>query len=170
VTVGAELGGALHTGTHDVSAPGTPIGGVLTVLIALHAVGKDDLLARGLDGGIRIIDKRVSFGAFAVAFAIILGIEGYFDFVRNFGNVQLCESQRENQEQWEEEVSLEFELQLSQHAFIAGAHFTAADIVVTWSLYAAHLLGWLENRPVLQNFLKTMALRPAFQSVFEPSF
>eukprot|EP01118_Nematostelium_gracile_P003326 TRINITY_DN137_c0_g1_i1.p1 TRINITY_DN137_c0_g1~~TRINITY_DN137_c0_g1_i1.p1 ORF type:complete len:383 (+),score=87.74 TRINITY_DN137_c0_g1_i1:76-1149(+) len=68
--------------------------------------------------------------------------------------------------QWEEEIALEFESQLSGQPFICGSSFSVADIMIGWSLFIASLLGWLENHPILQQYLDNLSQRPAFQRAF----
>jgi glutathione S-transferase len=68
--------------------------------------------------------------------------------------------------QWNEQVALEYEKELQKNPYICGTQFTAADIMVGWTLFIASLLGWLDNHPILQKYLKSLSSRPTYQRIF----
>eukprot|EP01116_Phalansterium_solitarium_P012024 TRINITY_DN27964_c0_g1_i1.p1 TRINITY_DN27964_c0_g1~~TRINITY_DN27964_c0_g1_i1.p1 ORF type:complete len:379 (-),score=115.75 TRINITY_DN27964_c0_g1_i1:407-1486(-) len=108
------------------------------------------------------------FFFYSVCTADHLLVESYKHmFVRRTQEGEQCVAT--NRRQWEEQVSVEFENQLSTHKYICGPAFTACDIMVAWTLYAANLLGWLDGHPVLQAYLNVVSARPAFQRVFNSS-
>jgi len=67
---------------------------------------------------------------------------------------------------WDSDVAPHITSELSKSKFVCGDQFTAADIMVGWSLYTAHLLGWLSSHPTLQQYLSRLSKRPAFQRTF----
>jgi len=71
-----------------------------------------------------------------------------------------------NKTLWEEEVALEFTKELGTKKYICGDYFTAADVMVGWTLLTASLLGWLEGHQILSKYLETLSLRPSFQRAF----
>lgn len=50
--------------------------------------------------------------------------------------------------------------------FINGDTFSAADIVVAYSLRMAKVLGWLEGHKNVLNYFSRVAARPAYLKVF----
>jgi len=67
---------------------------------------------------------------------------------------------------WDNDVALNFESQLTGNNYICGDKFTAADIMIGWTLFMANLLGWLEAHPVLFAYLGKLQRRPAYHSAF----
>jgi glutathione S-transferase len=55
---------------------------------------------------------------------------------------------------------------LSEHEYVAGDHFSAADIMVTYPLILSHLFGILpaDGLPHLMAYYERVAARPAFQT------
>jgi glutathione S-transferase len=57
------------------------------------------------------------------------------------------------------------ESQLGQNAFLVGDEFSAADIMMGFTLVAARVLGVLDDRySMLNGYLARLAARPAFQT------
>lgn len=57
------------------------------------------------------------------------------------------------------------EKELDQHTFLGGDVFTAADIMMGFTLVAAQTVGLLDERfPNLQAYIARLAARPAFQT------
>ncbi|RYV03530.1 glutathione S-transferase family protein [Shewanella sp. OPT22] len=64
------------------------------------------------------------------------------------------------------EVALDFgyiETTLEKKSFFAGDNFTAADIMMTFTLEIAHRLGLLKNRPRTKNYLERVQSREAYK-------
>jgi glutathione S-transferase len=56
------------------------------------------------------------------------------------------------------------ESQIGQNAYLVGDEFSAADIMMGFTLVAARVLGVLDDRyPMLNGYLARLAARPAFQ-------
>jgi len=55
---------------------------------------------------------------------------------------------------------------LSEHAYVAGEHFSAADIMVTYPLILSHLFRLLPNDgvPHLVDYYERISARPSFQT------
>ena len=67
---------------------------------------------------------------------------------------------KSNKEQWNNFVVKELEEDLKKHKYIAGNKFTAADIMVGYSLYLANLVGWLQDSsPLVNNYWKLLNQR-----------
>lgn len=71
-----------------------------------------------------------------------------------------------NKKQWDSFVAMEIEKQLKITPFIAGLQFTAADIMIGWSLWIANTLGWTEKYPNMVAYLKRLSSRSAFKKAF----
>lgn len=59
---------------------------------------------------------------------------------------------------------------LAQQPFVAGARFTAADVVVGSSLnYFVRVFKMLDTNPAFDAYLDRISARPAFRAVFAPA-
>eukprot|EP01117_Protostelium_nocturnum_P007899 TRINITY_DN2820_c0_g1_i1.p1 TRINITY_DN2820_c0_g1~~TRINITY_DN2820_c0_g1_i1.p1 ORF type:complete len:360 (+),score=131.38 TRINITY_DN2820_c0_g1_i1:109-1188(+) len=67
---------------------------------------------------------------------------------------------------WDNDVALNFERQLEKHPYICGDKFTAADVMLGWTIFMANLLGWLEFHPLLTQYLERLQKRPSYQAAF----
>eukprot|EP01119_Soliformovum_irregulare_P013278 TRINITY_DN351_c12_g1_i1.p1 TRINITY_DN351_c12_g1~~TRINITY_DN351_c12_g1_i1.p1 ORF type:complete len:373 (+),score=69.18 TRINITY_DN351_c12_g1_i1:174-1292(+) len=69
---------------------------------------------------------------------------------------------------WDEDVVPEYERQLRYRTYITGDTFSAADIMVGWTLYTASLLNWFdrEQSPILTQYYDRLTKRPAFHKTF----
>jgi len=67
---------------------------------------------------------------------------------------------------WDNDVAANFERELDENQFICGERFTAADIMIGWTLFMANLLGWLEGHDQLREYLGRLSRRSAYQSSF----
>ncbi|PRP79852.1 hypothetical protein PROFUN_12464 [Planoprotostelium fungivorum] len=67
---------------------------------------------------------------------------------------------------WDNDVAANFERELEGKKYICGDQFTAADIMIGWTLFMANLLGWLEGHPELVNYLGRLSRRSAYQTAF----
>lgn len=83
-------------------------------------------------------------------------------FVSDEGELGLLKIAK-NKRQWDEEISQEFEKQLKHYRYLCGNKFSAADIMVGWTLYIANLLGWLNEHIILKDYFEMLLKRPAFQ-------
>jgi glutathione S-transferase len=61
------------------------------------------------------------------------------------------------------EVAQVLEYNLSSKPFLLGERFSAADVMVGSSLIWGQFLGLLDGRPVLADYAKRLAARPAYQ-------
>jgi len=53
--------------------------------------------------------------------------------------------------------------------FIAGKHFTVADIMLGYTLSAALKLGWLESHPDIKNYVVKLTSRDGFKHAYDRS-
>eukprot|EP01111_Echinosteliopsis_oligospora_P014443 TRINITY_DN5444_c0_g1_i1.p1 TRINITY_DN5444_c0_g1~~TRINITY_DN5444_c0_g1_i1.p1 ORF type:complete len:362 (+),score=70.09 TRINITY_DN5444_c0_g1_i1:144-1229(+) len=70
------------------------------------------------------------------------------------------------QNEWEDQISKEFEKELKDSVFICGDRFTGADIMCGWCVYFASTIGWLDNHPILQAYLNRLKTVVSFQRAF----
>lgn len=54
--------------------------------------------------------------------------------------------------------------QLEVHPFIAGEQFSAADIMMGFTVLAADMLGLVEDDSIIKDYIQRLIARPAFQS------
>lgn len=62
--------------------------------------------------------------------------------------------------------TLEAALSVSPGAWLTGADFTAADLLVGYSLFWSTVYNLLDRSPRLQNYLDSVTERPAFKRAF----
>jgi glutathione S-transferase len=68
--------------------------------------------------------------------------------------------------QWDSQIILELENAVVNSTYICGKLFTGADIMVGWSLYFAHSIGWLEGHPILESYLTRLRGISSFNKAF----
>jgi len=132
--------------------------------IVMHLLEKYDTL-RSLSPteGTKERANFLKFFFYAASTGDHLLVDAYKSYYVTHSNDETLEN---NRQQWDNSVALQFEEQLIQYPYIAGDKFTAADVMVGWTMYIANLLGWLDGHPELLKYLNKLHQRPAFQRAF----
>jgi len=73
---------------------------------------------------------------------------------------------KEMKAEWDTQVVLELEHAVEKNLFICGKKFSGADIMVGWSVYFAHTIGWLDGHPILESYLQRLRGITSFYKAF----
>lgn len=68
---------------------------------------------------------------------------------------------------WDEIVAPIVTRTVGDGPWVCGAHFSAADVMLGWSLYMADLIDWLDAHAPLQAYLRRIKNRPHFQAAMD---